>query len=45
MFDKASRIAFTLSCLQEGVRRGRAKAHADRIARQAELNLAAHWRG
>lgn len=45
--DKARRVAFTLSCLQEGVRRARQEAaERKRAARNAglEANCQAKWR-
>jgi hypothetical protein len=41
---KAQTIRFTLSCLQEGVRRARREAAAKRIDAQHAANLAASWR-
>lgn len=42
--DKARRIAFTLSCLQEGVRRARREAAERRRLAQYEANIRANWR-
>ena len=39
--EKAARIRFTLSCLQEGVRRAR----LEKKAKGLDANLAASWRG
>lgn len=41
----AARVRFTLSCLQEGVRRGRAKAKTDRLNAQHLANTSARWQG